>query len=164
MHLSHRPFEENDAATICTFPDSAEELYFILPDATYPLKPERLLAAARAGRDPTVGLMDGRVAGYVNFLEVHEKKFCAIGHLMVAAACRRKGVGAQLVAAMVAIALKRYAARFVRVSCLSHNKAAYTLFHKMGFRPADMGQRLGPDGEPVLLIHMHLVGRNWKFS
>jgi ribosomal protein S18 acetylase RimI-like enzyme len=134
------------------------------PDASYPLVSGRLLAAAREGHDPTVGLADGRIAGYVNFVEVLEKKFCAIGNLVVHSEYRRKGVAAYLVKVMVQTAMESYAVRFVQASCFSHNKAAYALFHKIGFRPADMGQRLGLDGDPILLIHMHLSIRRWAES
>lgn len=162
MLLSHRPFAASDAEIISTFPRSPEELFSILPDTAYPLETDRMLDAVHAGYDATVGIYKGQVAGYVQFMEVQEKKFCAIGGLMVGAAHRRKGVGAHLVETMVRTAIDKYAVRFIKASCFSHNKAAYVLFHKLGFRPADMGQRLGPDGDPFLVIHMHLPVRNWK--
>jgi ribosomal protein S18 acetylase RimI-like enzyme len=164
MTLDHRPFQEADAEMISTFPNSSEELFHMLPDASYPLMSSRLLAAAREGHDPTVGLLNGRTAGFVSFIEVQEKKFCTIGNLVVHPEYRRNGVAAYLVKVMVQTAMQRYAVRFVQSSCFSHNKAAYTLYHKMGFRPADMGQRLGPDGDPVLMIHMHLSIRRWAES
>jgi hypothetical protein len=30
------------------------------------------------------------------------------------------------------------------------------LFHKLGFRPGEMGHRLASDGTPVLLINLYL--------
>ena len=164
MTLDHRPFQEADAEMISTFPNSSEELFHMLPDASYPLMSSRLLAAARESHDPTVGLLNGRIAGFVSFIEVQEKKFCTIGNLVVHPEYRRNGVAAYLVKVMVQTAMQKYAVRFVGASCFSHNKAAYTLYHKMGFRPADMGQRLGPDGDPVLMIHMHLSIRRWAES
>jgi len=164
MTLDHRPFQEADAGRISTFPNSSEELFHMLPDASYPLMPNRLLAAAREGHDPTVGLLDGQIAGYANFVQVREKKFGAIGNLVVHSEYRRRGVAAYLVNIMVQTAMESYAARFVQASCFSHNTAAYALFHKIGFRPADMGQRLGMDGDPILLIHMHLSTRRWAQS
>ncbi len=136
----------------------------MFPEAAYPMTSGRLLAGASARHDPTVGLLDGRIAGFVAFSEVQEKKFCTLGHLAVHPECRRQGMAVYLVKVMVQTAMERYAVRFVRASCFSHNKAAYALFHKLGFRPADMGQRLGPDGEPLLLIHMHLPTRKWTGS
>jgi ribosomal protein S18 acetylase RimI-like enzyme len=162
MTFDHRPFREADAPTICSFPRSADELFFMIPEAAYPLVPDCLTATVHQCHDPTVALWDGRIAGYVDLVEVHTKKFCTIGHLVVHPEFRRKGIGAYLVGTMIQTAIDRYAVRFVRASCFSHNKAAYALYHKLGFRPADMGQRLGPDGDPVLVIHLHLPKRNWK--
>jgi ribosomal protein S18 acetylase RimI-like enzyme len=162
MTLDHRPFQETDAPAICSFPGSADELFFMASEAGQPLPPDRLAAVLGQGHDPIVGLWEGRIAGYIDFLEAHAKKFCAIGHLVVDPQLRRKGIGTYLVGAMIQKAIDQYAVRYVRASCISHNQPAYALFHKMGFRPASMGQRLGPDKDPVLLIHLHLLKRNWK--
>jgi ribosomal protein S18 acetylase RimI-like enzyme len=160
--LDHRPFQETDGPTICSFPSSVDELFFMTSEAAHPIGPDLLPATLGQGHDPTVGLWQGRVAGYIDFLETHAKKFCAIGHLVVDPQLRRKGIGTYLVGAMIKKAIDEYAVRFVRASCVSHNQRAYALFHKLGFRPAGMGQRLGPDGDPVLVIHLHLLKRNWK--
>ena len=160
--LDHRPFQAADAATICSFPRSADELFFTIPEVAPPIAADQLAEAILQSHDPTVGLWDGRVAGYVDFVETRAKKFCTIGHLVVHPQLRRNGIGTFLAAAMVQKAINQYGVRFVRASCMSHNKPAYALFHKIGFRPADMAQRLGPDGDPVLVIHLHLIKRNWK--
>ena len=162
MTLDHRPYKGDDAELICGFPRSAEELYLVFPKAAYPLNSKRWQEIAHARRDATVGLLDGRLAGYVDFVDVRENHYCTVGGLVVHPGYRRQGVAGYLVNAMLQTAFDRYAARFVRASCLSHNKPAFALFHKIGFRPAQMGQRLGPDGEPFLLIHLHLLARNWK--
>jgi ribosomal protein S18 acetylase RimI-like enzyme len=162
MTFDHRPFQEADAPAICTFPRSAEELFYIFPKAAYPLALNHLATAVSQCHDPTVGLLDSRIAGYIGFEEVHARKFCTIGNLVVHPEFRREGMGSYLVDIMVQRAFEHYAVRFVRASCLSHNRPAYTMYHKLGFRPADMGQRLGPDGDPVLVVHMHLPKRNWK--
>jgi ribosomal protein S18 acetylase RimI-like enzyme len=160
--LDHRPFQETDAPVICSFPVSADELFFIASEAVHPMTPDRLAAALGQGHDPMVGLWEGRIAGYIDFAETHAKKFCAINHLVVDPQLRRKGIGAYLVGAMIQKAIDQYAVRFVRASCISHNQPAFALFHKLGFRPASLGHRLGPDNDPVLMIHLHLLKRNWK--
>jgi ribosomal protein S18 acetylase RimI-like enzyme len=160
--LDHRPFQETDAPAVCSFPSSADELFFMTPEAAQPMPPDQLAATLGQGHDPIVALWEGRVAGFVDFVEAHEKKFCAIGHLVVDPQLRRKGIGTYLVGAMIQKAIDQYAVRFVRASCISHNQAAYALFHELGFRPATLVQRLGPDGDPVLLVHLHLLKRNWK--
>ncbi len=156
MTLTHRPLEPADADTICTFAQSEEELFFALPEADFPLTPEALLQTAGRRLSPTVVLLDGDVVGYANFLKVKERGFCAIGNLMVHPDHRRKGVASYLVEVMVRQATEIYCARFARAACFSHNQAAYQLFHKLGFRPGEMGHRLAADGTPVLLINLYL--------
>ena len=161
MKLDHRPLRAEDVESICAFAQSTEELFFMFPQATFPLTPDQVREAARLSHDPTVAVMDGRVAGYVDFGEVQAKQFCALGNLAVSPGYRSREVAAYLVGAMVQSAMTRYAVRFVRASCFSHDKAAYQLLHEFGFRPADLAQRLGPDGEPVLLVHLHLHRSRW---
>ncbi len=156
MTLTHRPLETADANSICTFPQSEEELFFAFPKATFPLTPETLLEAAEQRLSPTVALDNGEVVAYANFIKVKEKGFCAIGNLMVHPDHRRKGVASYLVNVMVRQATEIYCARFVRTACFSHNQAAYQMYHKLGFRPGEMQQRLTADGTPVLLVNLYL--------
>lgn len=156
MTFTHRPLEERDADLICGFVQSAEELFFAFPKATFPLMPDALIAAARQRFDPTVVLEDEVVVGYANFIKVKEKGVCAIGNLMVHPDHRRKGVATYLVKVMMRKAFETYCARFVRVACFSHNQAAYQLYHRLGFRPADLEQRVTADGTPVLLVNLYL--------
>lgn len=156
MTFTHRPLEEQDADIICTFPQSAEELFFAFPKADFPLTPNVLLESARQRFSPTVLVQNDLVVGYANFIKVKESGFCAIGNLMVHPGHRRKGAATYLVKVMVRKAFEQYCVRFVRVSCFSHNQAAYQLYHKLGFRPADMEQRLTADGTPVLLVNLYL--------
>jgi RimJ/RimL family protein N-acetyltransferase len=161
---SHRPFQETDAAAICRFPQSAEELFFMFPQATYPLTPDQLRAAVRWRHEATVALLDGRIAAYADFEQIQENHFCTLGSLVVQPQHRREGLAVYLAGAMVQTALERHGARFVRASCFSHNKAAYALYYKLGFKPADLALRTGPDQEPLLLVHMHLSARAWLGS
>lgn len=156
MTYTHRPLTEADAADICGFAQSAEELFFAFPKATFPLTPDNLLSTARQRLSPTVVVSQENVLGYANFIEVKERGFCAIGNLMVHPDHRRKGVASYLVDQMVRKATAEYCARFVRVACFSHNQAAYQMYHKLGFRPGEMEQRLGGDGIPVLLVNLYL--------
>ena len=156
MALNHRPLEPEDAAAVCAFPQSEEELFFAFPKAAFPLTPDALLEIARQRLSPTVVLDDGDVVAYANFIKVKENGFCAIGNLMVHPDHRRKGVASYLVNVMVRQATEIYCARFVRTACFSHNQAAYQMYHKLGFRPGEMQQRLTSDGTPVLLVNLYL--------
>ena len=159
MTFSHRTLEGEDAGTICGFSQSAEELFFAFPKATFPLTPDVLLAAARLRFEPTVVLHHGVVVGYANFIKVKEKGFCAIGNLMVHPDHRRQGIASYLVKIMTRKAFETYCARFVRAACFSHNQAAYQLYHGLGFKPGEMEQRVTADGTPVLLVNLYLHRR-----
>jgi ribosomal protein S18 acetylase RimI-like enzyme len=156
MTFTHRPLEKKDADIICTFSQSAEELFFAFPKADFPLTPNVLLESARQRFSPTVLLQNELVVGYANFIKVKERGFCDIGNLMVHPGHRREGAASHLVKVMVRKAFEHYGVRFVRVSCFSHNQAAYQLYHKLGFRPADMEHRSTADGTPVLLVNLYL--------
>ena len=156
MTLTHRSLAPEDADVICSFPQSEEELFFAFPKADFPLTPDTLLGIAQQRLSPTVVLDNGNVVAYANFIDVKEKGFCAIGNLLVHPDYRRKGVGSYLVNVMVRQATEIYCARFVRTACFSHNQAAYQMYHKLGFRPGEMQQRLTSDGTPVLLVNLYL--------
>jgi ribosomal protein S18 acetylase RimI-like enzyme len=156
MTFAHRPLEDKDAEIICRFAQSAEELFFAFPKAAFPLAADVLLAAARQRFEATVVLCNGVVVGYANFIKVKEKGFCAIGNLMVHPDYRRQGVATFLVQVMIRKAFGNYCVRFVRSACFSHNQPAYQMYHKLGFKPAGMEQRLTADGTPVLLVNLYL--------
>lgn len=159
MDLTTRLLEEKDAATICTFVQSQEELFFFFPKAQYPLTPDQLVDGAGEREMPTVALMGDQVVGYANFIEVRPSLFCTLGNLVVDPSRRRRGVAAFLVQTMQQIASEAHGARFLRASCFSHNTAAYQLYHKLGFKPIGMAHRTSPSGEPVLLVHMEVKCR-----
>ena len=153
---THRPLQEKDLQSICTFPRSAEELFYMFPKATHPLTPEQLLDVAGNRHDPTVVLVNGVVAGYGNFIEVHERDYCSIGNLIIKPSERGKGAASYLIRVFVDMAFQRYSAGYVRISCFNHNTAGLLLYYKLGFRPVDLEERKGPNGKRVALIHMHL--------
>lgn len=154
--FTHRPLQEKDLQSICTFPQSAEELFYMFPKATYPLTPEQLLDVAENRHDPTVVLVNGVVAGYGNFIEVHEREYCSIGNLIIRPSERGKGAASYLIRVFVNMAFQRYSASYVRISCFNHNTAGLLLYYKLGFKPVDMEERETQDGRRVALIHMHL--------
>jgi ribosomal protein S18 acetylase RimI-like enzyme len=156
MTLTYRPLEDRDAVTICGFVQSAEELFFAFPKATFPLTPDALIAGARQRFSPTVVLQDDAVVGYANFINVKEDRGgCTLGNLMVHPDHRRAGVATFLVKKMMHIAFETYCARFIRAACFSHNQAAYQMYHRLGFKPGEMEQRVTSDSTPVLLVNLY---------
>jgi ribosomal protein S18 acetylase RimI-like enzyme len=153
--ISHRALEKADAKVIVAFPQSAEELFFMFPKASYPLQPERLLQEAQIRFYPTVVLVDQQLAGYGNFISAEHGHHCSIGNVVVNPAMRRRGVASYLLKTLVAIAFDQLKAKYVRISCFNNNTAGLLLYQKLGFRPVDVEIRETRDGRQVALIHMH---------
>ncbi len=156
--LSHREVRPDDVARVCSFPQSAEELYFLFPKATYPLTPEQLRRAIEQRHDSTVVLLDERVCAFANFYVRETAGACAIGNVVVAPEARARGVGRYLIETMIRKALLQHQAGEVRISCFNRNVAGLLLYAKLGFVPFAVEQRLDPQGTRVALIHMKLDG------
>jgi len=156
--LTHRPVQEADLPLICQFPRSELELFFMFPKATYPLTVEQLSAAIAQRSDSTVILLDGRVVGFANFYIFEPGERCAIGNVVVAPDARGQGVGQYLIETMVQIALTKYQAKEVQISCFNQNVPGLLLYLKLGFRPFEIESRIDKQGNRVASIHMKLLG------
>jgi ribosomal protein S18 acetylase RimI-like enzyme len=154
--LTNRPVQEVDISTICQFPRSELELFFMFPKATYPLTVNQLKDAIAQRTDSTVVLMDGRVVGFANFYVCEPGEKCAIGNVIVAPDARGQGVGQYLIETMVQIALTQYQAKEVRISCFNQNVSGLLLYQKLGFRPFEIESRIDKQGNRVASIHMKL--------
>lgn len=154
--IDHRPVHPDDVPLVCTFPETAEELFFLFPKARWPLTPDQLHAAIAQRHDSTVALLDGRVSGFANFYVREVSGTCAIGNVVVAPAARGRGVGAFLVETMVRKAVLLHRAREVRISCFNANVAGLLLYPKLGFEPFSIEPRLDPRGARVALVHLRL--------
>ena len=155
--LSHRHVRPADVPCICAFPQSAEELFYLFPKATFPLTPEQLQRAIDQRFDSTVVLRSGEVVGFANFYLREKGGACAIGNVVVAPATRGQGVGRYLIETMAAKALREHEAREVRISCFNGNVAGLLLYAKLGFLPYGVERRLDPAGSRVALVHMRLA-------
>jgi RimJ/RimL family protein N-acetyltransferase len=155
--LSHREVRADDVPRICAFPQSAEELYYLFPRATWPLTPDQLQRAIDQRFDSTVILDGGGVAGFANFYVREPGGTCAIGNVVVDPTARGRGIGRYLIETMAAKALRDHAAREVKISCFNGNVAGLLLYAKLGFVPYAVERRLDPAGARVALVHMRLT-------
>lgn len=156
MPFTHRPVQDQDLATLCTFPQNADELFFFFPRAHWPLTPDQLRDAIAQRSDSTVVELDGEVVGFANFYRWETGGQCAIGNVIVAPSARTRGVGRYLVQRMIDIAFGKHRAREVGVSCFNQNAAGLLLYPKLGFCPHGIEERQDPKGNRVALIHMRL--------
>lgn len=155
--LSHREVRLEDVACVCSFPRSAEELFFLFPKATYPLTPEQLRRAIEQRYDSTVVLRDDHVCGFANFYVREVSGACAIGNVVIAPEARGRGVGRYLIETMIRKALLHCRAQELRISCFNGNVAGLLLYAKLGFVPFAIERRVDQQGARVALIHMRLA-------
>ena len=155
--LTYRSVRPEDVPTICTFPQSARELFFLFPNATYPLTPEQLHAAIAERTDATVILRRGAVVGFADFYECVPEEHCSIGNVIVDPRERGTGVGRFLIETMIRTAFEKHAARVVRIACFDENVMGLLLYEKLGFESCDVEARRDEKGDPVALIHMRLL-------
>lgn len=156
MSLNFRPVNEQDIATLCAFPKSAAELFFLYPKATFPLSIDQLQAAIAQRQDASVVEKDGQLVAFANFYRWENQGICAIGNVMVAPQARNKGIGRYLIERMSALAFSKYQASEVHVSCFNQNLAGLLLYPKLGFLPFAIEERKNPEGKRVALLHLRL--------
>jgi len=154
--LLHRPVADGDLSVLCGFPQSAEELFFLFPKACYPLSPEQLARAIAQRAESTVVAAEGKVVAFANFYQWQRGGSCAIGNVMVAPDCRRRGVGRFLIETMILLARTKYRAQEVRVSCFNQNTAGLLLYADLGFQPCGIEERTDWQGRRVALVHLCL--------
>ncbi|MDI4646922.1 hypothetical protein [Cohnella hashimotonis] len=69
-----RVLESRDLDTICTFPQSEEELFYVSPRFVFPLTPEQILSLVEDRFEPTVIIDDAtqEVVAYANVYKGEE--------------------------------------------------------------------------------------------
>ncbi len=154
--LSHRPARHEDLATVCAFPQSAEELFFLFPRASFPLTPEQLARSVAQRFGNTVVLDDDRICGFANLFTKEGAPGCAIGNVIVAPLARGLGVGRFLIETMIRTALAGPAREEIRISCFNRNVAGLLLYAQLGFEPFAVEPRVDHAGAKVALVHLRL--------
>ena len=157
MPLTHRPAEENDIQTICSFSQSEDELFFMFPKALYPLSPTQLRDAIAQRSDSIVVELDGEVVGFANFYRWEAGGCCSIGNVIVSSSARGRGIGRYLIEQMINLAFSKHQAAEITVSCFNQNIVGLLLYPKLGFRPYAIEERLDKKGNRVALVHMRLL-------
>jgi GNAT superfamily N-acetyltransferase len=154
--LSHRLVQLDDLPRICTFPQSADELFFLFPKATHPLTPEQLHGSIEHRVGSTVVLRDGVVCAFANLYAMRPEGTYGIGNVVVAPDARGQGVGRYLVEAMIRTALVEHGARSVEIACFNANVSGLLLYQKLGFVPYAIEPRVDHRGNRVALVRMRL--------
>ncbi|UUZ79579.1 GNAT family N-acetyltransferase [Paenibacillus sp. P26] len=90
MNFNHRPAVSEDFVTIATFPQNEQELFFIYPKWSYPVRPADMEEIANQRMEPTVVTCEEEIAGYSNLYLVEEGSHCWLGNVIVSPAYRGK--------------------------------------------------------------------------
>lgn len=152
--LTHRLIDHTDFPAICSLPQTAKELFFLFPKATFPLTVEQLTEGLSQRTHATVVEYDATLAGFANFYSWQDNGLCKIGNVIVNPALRNKGVAQYLMQIMQEKATQYYNAVEIQVSCFNHNTAGLLLYKKLGFKAFDIEQRLDKQQNKIALIHL----------
>ena len=149
-----RGLQSEDLEAISSFPVSSEELFYMFPEAEWPLSPEQIKALAAQRKDPTVLVYGGLVAGYGNFMDCRPQESCSVGNIVVGPGFRRLGIGTALLEHMAEKARQEYGAAKLRAACFNADAAGLLFFQKKGFKPVDMEVQQDPNGREVVLFKL----------
>lgn len=157
LELSYRPVKMDDLGTICSFPQSAEELFFMFSKAEYPLTASQLQEAIESRFDSTVVLLDNKIVGFANFYEVKEGKHCSVDNVIVDGSLRNKGIGKFLIESMEQITIKKYNAIEIHISCFNTNTNGLLLYTKLGYIPYEIEKWTTSENQSLPLIKLKKV-------
>ncbi|WP_449231452.1 GNAT family N-acetyltransferase [Azospirillum doebereinerae] len=158
----HRPLADADIPTVCGFPRTPEELYFLFPRAAWPLTPDQVRAALPQRRDPTVVTLDGRVVGYGNFATFEAGRTASLGNLSVDPDLRRHGVAEHLVRVMMDRAFVHHDLPEVTLYCFNTNTPGLLLYAKLGLAPMALETRVTPWGDAIGLLKLRMGRDAWR--
>lgn len=154
IDLSFRPAQQSDLITIGAFATSADELFYVHPTAKFPLTAEQLLPNFQNRKGNTVVEVDGKVAGFANYISVIENDSATIGNVIINPALRGKGIGKALLMEMERKAAQEYGAQHTIIPCFNTNTYGLHFYHSLGYVPFKGEPRTDHKGETIFLIYL----------
>ncbi|MEF3302939.1 GNAT family N-acetyltransferase [Paenibacillus sp. GYB003] len=149
-----RPAQSEDFQTICTFPQSEDELFFMFPSGTYPLTAEQLELKAKERWWPTVVADENGIAGYANIYGYEEGKHCSLGNVIIAPGHRGRGAAVCLLETMMEKAANELKVPRLLLVCHHSNPRALLFYDKLGFVPYGLKKMQNKRGEVIVGILM----------
>lgn len=151
-----RPAQSGDYATICQFPQSEEELFFMFPSGQYPLQAAQLEENASKRWCPTVAVAGDELVGFANLYGYEEGKHCSLGNFIIAPSHRGRGAAAHLIQTMIDKARNELRAPRLLLVCHNNNPRALLFYHKLGFTPYGLKRMTNPRNETIVGIFMEM--------
>ena len=152
--VTFRPIEVQDIQTICEFPQSKDELFFLSPKASFPLRTEDFKKIIAERVNPTVAVANEQIVGFSSLYKVETEKQCFIGNVIVSPAVRGAGLGKAIIENMIILGREQHKIKEIHLSCFSNNINGLLLYSKLGFAPYSIEERINFNNERVALIHM----------
>ncbi len=143
-----------DLESVVGFLTTPDELFFFHPKATFPLTVDQLLPNFQSRKGNTVIIVDGKVAGYANFISISDGNLATIGNVVVDPKLRGTGLGKALINRMETSAKALYGAKQIFIPCFNTNTAGLLFYHKLGYVPNSGEPRINQNGDPVYLIYL----------
>jgi len=135
MYIS-RSLSNNDLETICSFPQTAEELFYMSPKFQYPLNPDQIIKLLEGRYEPTVivDTMTDNVVAYANLYDKSESR-CWLGNVICSPAYRGKGAAEVLINTMIDKAKHKLGIKNLVLSCHNTNSRGLVFYDRLGFKP-----------------------------
>lgn len=116
---------------------------------------QSLQRAIAARESSTVVLCNNIIIGFANFYQTEINQSCSIGNVVINSRYRRKGAAKYLIGVMEHIAIEKYNATEIHISCFNQNVAGLLLYSKLGYKPYEIEKRLDTESRPIALIKMN---------
>jgi ribosomal protein S18 acetylase RimI-like enzyme len=154
------PVKPEDIPTLCSFPQTAEELFFMFPKARFPLTVDQLEASINSRFDSSVVCYKNQPVAFANFYEMVMDHYCSIGNVIVDPTKRGMGIGKFLLDQMMELAVLKYNIKEMRLTCFNTNTNALLFYTNYGFIPYDIKSRENHLGKTIASIHMKYLRGN----
>ncbi|WP_219836775.1 GNAT family N-acetyltransferase [Paenibacillus sp. R14(2021)] len=153
--FTHRSLMGEDLRWIASFPQSADELFYVSPRFHYPLTPDQIMKLLEYRRLPTVVIdaATGHTAGYANLYDCQETS-CWLGNVIVSPRYRGQGAAEVLLKTMMHKAKSELHMQKLLLSCHQTNARGLAFYHKHGFKPYDMKRIPMENKRDVITIQM----------
>ncbi len=145
-----------DYPGICRLIKNQEELFWVYPEAQYPLTVEQVTALSQTRKELTVAIDKNELIGFANLYDDEKNKAVFIGNVVIDQSQRRRGMGKAMISHMIKVTYLKYNLPEVRISVFSENVPALLLYSGFGFTPYEIEERKNQSGHRVALIHMKM--------
>lgn len=154
MYIS-RLLSKEDLLEICSFPQSAAELFFVSPRFRYPLTPDQILELLTNRFEPTVIIEEntGQIVAYANLYDIKDNS-CWLGNVIVSPNHRGRGAADVLINTMIYKVKENYGIKKLLLSCHHTNSRGLAFYNKHQFKPYDMKVIRLEDGDKMITIQM----------